>query len=606
MARKVDIMKSDQYTRDSLSQDVLKNPKPMITDEEISQERREKIVLWNTFFRRNIFIFIIDVMKIHLHPYQIIWIYLMSLSPTFVAICSRAASKSFIVACFVTARSILYPGMETIIAATTKAQAGLIIKKKIQWLYDNSDICKDEIIKITANNNTYECIFRNGSRISVVAANEGALGERCNELIVDEFAQMDKEILDNILKPFLIPRQTPFSNNKEHPEYQKIIEPVRTYYISSSWYSNEWWYKTTKSVAKAMADGKKAGFFATDFKTTIKHRLKTVAQINEEKRDNAAFDMQYGNIPGNSIEDAYYPINFFKRTIQKGFLPLRPQDYSLKKNPFDIPRVPGEIRIMGVDVATRASKQNDNSIISCISLIPTKKGYSRSLLYMESSHGENSIIQANRIKELWYWFGADGGIAMDLAQAGISLYDSMSAPYFHEELGKQLPAFTVMDMPEIEQKVKDELKERTLGTNALPIIFPISGTPEKNNDMHVAFRSSLQKKLWSFLVDVEEAEEFLIKTQPDYFNADDSATHAWMLQSHVQTSLLINESVNLQMQTVGQNIKLAEGSGRKDRYVSVAMGNYLASIYDKQLLKEVDNDISDFDIIAALTNVFHG
>jgi hypothetical protein len=596
MGKKSNIFKKDQYERDSLSQDTFKQRKPMLTEKDISEERRNQIILWNTFFRRNIFIFIIDIMKIHLHPYQIIWVYLMSISPTFVAICSRAAAKSFIVAVFVTARSILYPGLETIIAATTKAQAGLIIKKKIQYLFDNSDVCKDEIIKITTNANTYECIFRNGSKISVVAANEGALGERCNDLIVDEFAQADKDVLDNILKPFLIPRQTPFTNNKDHPEYENIIEPVRVYYISSSWYSNEWWHKTALLVAKAMSEGKMAGFFATDFKTTIKHRLKTIGQINDEKRDNAAFDMQYGNIPGNSSADAYYPISFFKRTLQKGFLPLRSQDYSLKKNPFDIPRVDGEIRIMGVDVATRVSKANDNSVTSCISLVPTKRGYSRSLLYMESSHGENVILQANRIKELWYWFGADA-IVLDMAQAGTTLFDSMSAPYFHEELGKQFPAFTVMEIPEIDQAIKIELRDKTLGTNAIPIIFPFTGSSERNNDMHVAFRTSLQKKLWSFLVDIEEAEDFLTRNQPDYFLNGDSFTRAWMVQSYVQTSLFINETVNLKMQTIGQNIKLLEGSGRKDRYISVAMANYLASIYDKTLLKESDNTMSDLEAL---------
>jgi hypothetical protein len=223
---------------------------------------------------------------------------------------------------------------------------------------------------------------------------------------------------------------------------------------------------------------------------------------------------------------------------------------------------------------------------------------------MESFHGENSIIQANRIKELWHWFGANGGIIMDVAQAGISLYDSMSAPYYHAELGKQLPAFTVMETPEIDQKIKEELIARTLGANALPIIFPFTGSAEKNSDMHNLFRSSLQKKLWSFLVDIEEAEDFLIRTYPDYFNVEDSATRAFMLQSHIQTSLFINESVNLQMQVVGTNTKLTEGSGRKDRYVSVAMGNYLASIYDKSLLKEQEEPEDDWDIISGLFQMY--
>ena len=588
----------NDYIKDSKTQDVFRQRKPMITAKELTEEKRQQIILWNTFFRRNIVVFIIDVMKIKLFPYQIIWIYLMSISPLFVAICSRASAKSFVVAVFVVARSILYPGLETIVAATTKDQSGRIIKNKVQWIFDNSDFCKTEITKITANNNTYECIFKNSSKMSVVAANEGALGARCNDLIVDEYAKMDKAVLDNILKPFLIPRQTPFAKKEE---YKNIVEPVRSYYISSAWYTTEWWYKTAMLTAQAMVNGQKAGFFATDFLTTIKHKLKTIQQMEEEKRDNVAFDMQYGNIPGNSNENAYYPIGFFKRTIQKAFYPPRREEYGLKKNPFDIPRVEGEIRIMGVDIATRLSSANDNSVTSCIRLVPTKRGYARSLVYMESSHGANGILQANRIKEIWYWFGA-AFIAMDVAQAGSVLFDSLSAPYFHEELSKQFPAFTVMDIPEIDDKVKAEFKGRTLGVNAIPIIFPISGTPVLNTDMHVQFRSSLQKKLWSFLVDTDEAEDFLLRTQKDYFSADDSVMRAYLLHPFLQTSLFIAETVNLSwdMQKGNQNIKLEEGSGRKDRYTSVSMANYLASILDKSILHEED-DGDDWETIMGVT-----
>jgi hypothetical protein len=588
----------NDYIKDSKTDDVFRKRKTMVLEKDISAEKREKIIEWNTFFRLNIVIFIIDIMKIKLYPYQIIWIYLMSISPLFVAICSRASAKSFVVAVFVTARSILYPGLISIIAATTKQQAGRIIKDKVQYLYDNSEICKSEIIKITANENTYEVVFRNGSRMSVVAANEGALGARCNDLIVDEFAKMDKNVLDNILKPFLIPRQTPFSKN---PEYSNIVEAPRSYYISSAWYTSEWWYKTALSAAKAMADGQSVGFFATDFLSTIKHNLKTVEQMEEERANNVAFDMQYGNIPGNSNENAYYPIGFFKRTIKKAFYPLRKEEYGLKKNPFDIPRVEGEIRIMGVDIATRAGSQNDNSVTSCVRLVPTKKGYARFLVYLESSNGVNGIVQANRIKEIWHWFGADGGIAMDVAQAGVVLFDSSSTPYYHEELGKQFPAFTIMDMPEIDQKAKDDFRQRTLGVNATPIIFPVSGNPTLNSNMHVEFRGSLQKKLWSFLVDTDDAEEFLLQTQKDFFSAEDSSMQAYLLHPFLQTSLFISETVNLSWEMQKTNtIKLDEGSGRKDRYSSVCMANYLASILDKTLLREEDAT-DDWDTIMGLT-----
>jgi hypothetical protein len=595
----------DDYRKDCKTDDIIRQRKQMVTSREISIEKREKIILWNTFYRRNIFVFIQDVLKIKLYPFQIIWIYLMSISPLFVAICSRASSKSFIVAVFVVARSILYPGLVTVVAAVTKQQSGRIIKDKVQWIYNNSEMCKAEIIKITANNNTYEAIFRNGSIMSVVAANEGALGSRCNDLIIDEYAKMDKEVLDNILKPFLIPRQAPFRLKEE---YKNISEPVRLYYISSAWYVSEWWYKTAMVIAQSSVEGKSAGFFATDFLTTLKHGLKSMQQMEDEKRDNVAFDIQYGNIPGDSNASAFYPIGFFKRTIQKAFYPLKREEYSLAKNnplksPFDIPRVAGEIRIMGVDIATRMASQNDNSVTSCIRLIPTTKGFARNLVYMESSHGVNGIIQANRIKEIWYWFGADGGIAMDVAQAGSVLFDSLSSPYYHEEIDKQLPAFTVMDIPEIEQKTKDEFRSRTLGINAIPIIYPISGNASLNTDMHIGFRASLQKHLWSFLIDTDEAEDFLIRTQKDFFSAEDSAMQSFLLHPYMQTSLFISETVNLSWEKNknNENIKLDEGSGRKDRYSSVSMANYLASIYDKNLLKEEDDSSDDWSSIYGAT-----
>jgi hypothetical protein len=592
----------NQYRKDSKSKDIFKKRKTMVLEKDISEHQIEQMKLWCTFWRRNIHRFIIDAMGIPLFPYQIIWIYLMQISPLFVGICSRTASKSWIVAAFSTARCILYPGLSIIIAATTKAQAGLIISKKITEFKIKSPLVDAEIINITANTNVYEAKFRNGSMITVVAANEGALGNRCNDLIVDEYAISDKEVVDKILKPFLFPRQIPFV--VDHPnEFADYIEPIRTCYISSAWYANEWWHKTALSIARQMAMDKSAGFFATDYLSSIRHNLKTIDQIQDEKTENAAFDMQYGNIPGKSNLDAYFQADMFKRTIQKAFYPVRKIDYTKKTNPFFIPRVDSEIRIMGIDLATRSAASNDNSVITCVRLLPSKRGYERKLVYMESSHGADHIEQANRIKNIWYDFKADY-LSLDVANIGVDVFVDLSLPYFNEERGIQMPAFTVMNRPEIAQKTRDELLDKTRGTNAIPIIFPISGTPELNSDMNVAFRSSLQKKLWSFLIDDIEAEEFLIKNSKEYFlDTKDSTIQSFMLHPYVQVNFLLMECLALEMKMVNSLVKLDEGNGRKDRFSSTLHANWLASIFDKDLLKE-DNDEDDWSVLMGLTQVY--
>jgi hypothetical protein len=586
----------NEYIKNSKpGNNIFKKRQDMVLEKDISEEKEKQWMLWITFWRRNIFWFIIDVMGINLFPFQIIWIYLMQESPFFVGICSRTASKSFLVAVFTVARSILYPGLITIVAATTKEQSGRMISEKIQYLYDTSIICQTEIDKLVHNNNTYECVFFNKSRIKVVAANEGALGSRCNDLVIDEYVMLDKDIVDKILKPFLFPRQVPYT---KLPEYSKCIEPIRTYYISSAWYTTEWWYKTALNAAKGMIEGKGSGFFATDFQSSIRHNLKTVEQIEDEKRDNAAFDMQYGNIPGNSNEDSYYQIGMFKRTIKKAFYPLRRIDYALKKNPFSIPRIENEIRIMGIDIATRKSKSNDNSVTCCIRLLPSKKGYERHMVYMESSHGANHSVQAQRIKDIWYDFNADY-IAMDIANVGSSVYEDLGLPYYNEERGIQIPAFTVMEIAEIDQKVREELREKTLGANPLANIFPISGTASLNTDIHVAFRSSLQKKLWQFLVSDMEGEDFLIENTKEYFDKNDEFSRVFLIHPYTQTGLFISEAISLKAQFINTNIKLTEGTGRKDRYSAVSYANLLCSIFDKDLLRETPDD-DDFQYLLSL------
>lgn len=588
----------DDYRKDSKTKDIFRKRKDMVLEKDISEKAKDNMKLWITFWRRNIVRFIVFEMGVPLFPFQIIWIYLMQISPFMVAICSRTASKSFVLGVFAVARSILYPGLVTIIAATTKEQAGRIISSKITWLRENSALCQAEIKTLTTNNNLYEVVFHNGSRINVVAANEGALGSRCNDLIIDEYAVMDESVVNKILKPFLFPRQVGYTRK---PEYHDLIEPVRLNYISSCWYANEWWMKMALFAIKEMMNDRGSGFFATDYLSSIKHHLKTVEQIEEERKTNPSFDMQYGNIPGKVNENAYFQVGMFKRSIRKAFYPMRKQDYPLKKNPFDIPKLDNEIRILGIDCATRKSKSNDNSVISCVRLIEGKRAYDRSLVYMESSHGASHLVQANRIKDIWHDFKADY-LALDIANIGIDIFVDLTLPYYNEERGIQMPAFTVMNIPEIDAKDKEELLEKTMGASAIPNIFPFSGTAKLNSETHVLFRSALQKKLWSFLVSETDGEDFLVKNAKEYFNQQDDGIRSYLLHPYVQVNLFINEALNLEMQIVNSNIKLVEGTGLKDRYMSVAMANYLASIFDKKLMRE-ENEIDDWDILQQITMI---
>jgi hypothetical protein len=65
---------------------------------------------------------------------------------------------------------------------------------------------------------------------------------------------------------------------------------------------------------------------------------------------------------------------------------------------------------------------------------------------------------------------------------------------------------------------------------------------------------------------------------------------------YIQTTMLINEMINLESEQSDSGlIKLKEPrSRRKDRYSSVAYGNYIATLLEREYLSKNSNNIDDY------------
>ena len=120
-----------------------------------------------------------------------------------------------------------------------------------------------------------------------------------------------------------------------------------------------------------------------------------------------------------------------QQKILRPFYPRRTIDVlSNKKNPFDIPKQIGEIRIVACDMAFVEGKKNDNSIFSCIRALPESTTHSvgdknirilaaprRQVTYMDSVQGGDIDMQAIRIRQLFEDFHADY-IVLDMRNGG--------------------------------------------------------------------------------------------------------------------------------------------------------------------------------------------
>ena len=114
------------------------------------------------------------------------------------------------------------------------------------------------------------------------------------------------------------------------------------------------------------------------------------------------------------------------------------------------------------------------------------------------------------------------------------------------------------------------------------------------HNMATHLRDLLQRKRVELLEPSDKAIDFLNEVYG--YDAKDMNIRQELLMPYVETELLSIEMMNLEFEVRGGFIRVFEQrSGRKDRYVSFAMANFLARQLElKHYRKDKKQDISKF------------
>ncbi len=593
----------NEYIANSAKVDKFLQGKEMLSNSEFQRSEIDRMKSWNTLFRIHPSIFIEWWLEIPLFPYQRYWVDLMARSTTFLAVASRGTAKSMMIGLLACVKAILYPGIKITIASNTKKQAGLIITQHISTFEKQSTMLAREISNIIQNSNDYKVDFHNGSTIEVVVSGESGRGVRNSVSILEERRLIPNEIIDTIIRPFAVTYRPPYLFK---PEYSHLspLEP-QEFAITSSFYKSHEWYKEAVKIFKKMANGEE-GFncITLDYQITIQHGIKSKKQMESEKMkfDPISFSMEYGNIPYDGSSSSFYKVNMFNRNLKRAWRPILDKYATSQKNSYDIKKAGDERRVIAVDLAMRQGRQNDTSVITCARLSPTQKGWETEVVYQETHSGKNATLQALRIKQIATEFDTDV-IVIDLGAGGngVAVFDILTLATRDEDRMKEYPPYTVMDSPHIEKGLFDDLTQRTLGIDAMKIIYPISPSSQLNAQMSIKLRDRLKRKLIKFLCDDTLAEEYLVNSGSKDIFDEDSDVRAYLLSPHVNTSLMINECISLDMiPNASGGFKLQEPSGaRKDRFSSLMYLNWYVSLMDSDLLKQNPNEDA-FSVLAGL------
>lgn len=551
---------------------------------------------WNTFFRRNLHRFVELYLGIQLHFYQKVLLFFLGISRLVVAVAARAAAKSFIIALYSCCRAILYPGTRIVLTSGTRGQSGLIVSEKIaKELYDASPNLRREIKRIVTTPQDTRVDFHNGSSIVTVTLSKNSRGNRSHVNVAEEAREIDKEIYDTVVNPFLVVRQPAFvflDDYKGDPQFQE--EPTEIF-ISSSTEESHWLYKLSKDTMSGALNGDGRFFIAFDYSVTLKHGIRSRLQMLEAKRkaDPITWMVEYENRVLRSNSKAYFTYDELKdnQTVLRAFYPRKTEDFIARaKNPFAIKKQPGEIRVVSCDIAAIDRSGNDNSSFSCLRLFEeattmpdgrVERTYRVPIPYLEAIRGQETRKQAIRIKQLYDDFDADY-IVLDCRNIGLAVYDYLARPLYDDERGVEYPPFTCMN--------DEDIASRIVSPNAEPRIFSVLATANLNSDIAVNFKSMLMEHRVDLLVPKEDGIAEIYKLLPALRDAD-AETQLFYERPYLETMLAVNEMINLvyEKKTATGLISISEvGRNTKDRYTSISYGCWFASRLARDLLNSAD------------------
>lgn len=487
-------------------------------------------------------------------------------------------------------RCILFPGSKIVVASGVKAQAIEIISKIDTEFLKNyswgSQNLRNEISYISTSPNTAACEFKNGSYIHVVTSNDNARHNRANVILIDEFRMVDLNTINTVLRRFLTaPRQPGYLNK---PEYAHLQERNIELYASSAWYQGHWSYEKAKSYYANMLDDKRNYFcVGLPYQLAIKEGLLNRAQVedemSEENFDPISWSMEMECIFYGDSDGAFYRYDDLSkcRKIKNSFLHLD----MYEKRGINVPELAvGERRVMSVDVALMASKKhnNDAAAIWVNQAIPNVTSYKSNYVYIETFEGMTTDELGLTIMRYFNKYKCTD-LVLDCAGSGLGVYDFIINEQYDPSTGETYEAMTSCN--------NDDMADRCKVRTANKCVWCIKASLDFNSTTASLLRANIQNGSISLLTTEFDAEEN-VKKITGYKNLS-AAEQSKLLLPYIQTSLAVNEMINLQHSIVNNKVKLYERSGmRKDRFSALQYNNYVVQQLGTKLKPQsVDDDI---------------
>ena len=499
------------------------------------------------------------------------------------AVFPRAYSKSFLSVLALMLRCILYPGSHLFVTTGGKEQAASITLQKVDEICRLIPALENEINwergKTRKTKDDVQYVFKNGSKLDILAASERSRGQRRTGGLMEECVSIDGTILNEVIIPTTnVDRTLP--DGTRHKD--QLINKSQIYITTAGWKNSFAYDKLIELLIQSIIDPDQTVIMGGTYETPVCEGLLNEDFVDQLKLSGTynedSFDRQYRSIWSGDAENAFFSAESFDKHRNL----LQPQyEYSGRSSK-------SAFYVIGVDVGR--IKCTTEAVV--FKVTPQPQGAAlKSLVNIYSYEAEDFEQQSINLKKLFYKYKARI-LAVDANGLGVGLIDFMTKAQIDPQTGDELPPFgveggTAQDTINLYKKIRGSQVEE----NAL---YLIKANAPINTEAYSYAKTQLSSGRIKMLIDETQAKNKLMGTKVGQNMSPEQ--RAQYLMPFVLTDALKAQTCNLVEDNEGVNIILKQSSRSisKDKFSAFIYGLYYIKQEQDRKRKRKSRNISDF------------
>ena len=494
----------------------------------------------------------------------------------------RAYSKSFMSVLILMIRCILYPGSHLFVTTGGKEQAAGIAKEKADELCKLIPGLKNELDwtrgKTKTSKDNIELIFKNGSKLDIMAARQSSRGKRATGGLMEECILIDQTLLNEVIIPTMnVDRRLADGSRVE----EETVNKSQIYVTTAGWKNSFAYEKLIELLIRQITAPDEAVVLGGSWRIPVMEKLLKKSFIEELKMDgtynDASFAREYESEWSGDAENAFFSAEKF----DKHRVLLQPEyEYSGRSSK-------SAYYVLGVDVG----RFKCTTEVCVIKVTPQVQGSAlKTLVNIYTYEAEDFENQAINVKKLYYKYKARQ-VAIDANGIGAGFVDFMTKAQLDPESGETLPPFGVSggtseDAVEPYKKIKGpDVEEEAM--------YLIKANAPINTEAHTYVQTQMYSGKVKFLIDENQAKVKLMSTKVGQFM--DADKRAEYLKPFTLTTILREQMLNLVEENEGVNIILKQSSKniKKDKFSAFEYGLYYIKQEEDKKKKRKKHNIGD-------------